>query len=192
MGSPKALLDVGGTPALARILEATASARCDASIVVTAAEHGQQQRIAGSHGADLAINPNPEAGMFSSVGIGLATASSGRPPWVLLWPVDYGLVSVVTVRALMAARVSDPAKGTLQPRFDGRPGHPLLLSPAAVTTVLRAAADSTLRQALSPLPRQFVDVDDPLVTCNPNTPAEWEAALELWRTREAGDGTVSA
>ena len=131
------------------------------------------------------VNRSWRRGMFSSVREGLRTALRARPAAVLVAPVDHPAVRPGTVAdlahvlldALAACRT--PATRArfsyaLVPRHRGRRGHPVALSPALTRAVATDAAAADLSDAIRRHARLvgYLDVSDPGVVRNRNTPAD--------------------
>jgi CTP:molybdopterin cytidylyltransferase MocA len=177
MGSPKALLDVHGRPALAVLIDKARAAGCEPVVVVVAAPHGDAiAPVARAAGATVVENPDPSRGMLSSVQLALAAAPGAD--LYAIWPVDHALVAAATLSALIAAAAADPTAAVLAPTHADRAGHPILVRAACTPAIAAAPRTSTLRAALAPAHRLRIPVPDPLVTRDCNTPETWRAALE--------------
>jgi molybdenum cofactor cytidylyltransferase len=118
----------------------------------------------------------PAAGlpMFASLRLGLAHLRED-PAWgaVVVLPVDHPLVASSTVAALASSR-ADAAL----PSYQGKHGHPIVLSRrVAEGIVAESLAGPTLREVLHSVGTEVVEVDDPGVTANCNTPEALAAAL---------------
>jgi CTP:molybdopterin cytidylyltransferase MocA len=137
IGSPKALLPIGGTTFLAHV--ARGLQRPGIAEVVAVIGHGAR-RVAASAGLPpglaLVVNPRPDDGMLGSVARGLEAAEARGADAVLLHPVDHPFASPATTDAVLAAL----ARGALVavPTYGGRRGHPGGFA-RAVWPALRAA-----------------------------------------------------
>ena len=186
MGAVKAALPLRapwavppGEPAAARILRLCGPL---ARRVVVLGHHAEAVR-AVCHGADFAINPAPDDGMFSSVRAGLRVALQVQhpPAAVLVWPVDVPLVSVDSVRALFSAGAPGDAADAVWVRYVAAhsrpelPGHPVLLSRGVAQRVCEADAGARLDHLLHApgVVRTTVLVDDPYVGIDLDT---WASA----------------
>jgi molybdenum cofactor cytidylyltransferase len=117
-------------------------------------------------------NPDPAAGMLSSIQCGLRALPHGLDA-ALVWPVDHPLVKRDTVVAMIAAfRNGNPP--IVVPTHDGRRGHPVLFA-ARLLPELQAADPS--RGAVAVVKahddRLELAVDDPGVLCDIDTPEEY-------------------
>jgi CTP:molybdopterin cytidylyltransferase MocA len=131
----------------------------------------------------LAHNPEYARGeMLSSVQTGLREI---RPyvDAVFLTLADQPLIRPETYRRLRNAwTMSMPLLAA--PVFEGRRGHPIILSARAIPEVLALPWDDTLRSFTSAhaSERLNVTVDDPGATLDMDTPAEYISAAERART----------
>lgn len=106
MGHPKLLVEIHGTPMLARVVEAALASRLDRVIVVvgpqTESLGDPLERFKGRERFCRAFNPDPGLGMSSSLKIGMSALTPqvlgamiilGDQPW-LSAPVIDGLIEV--------------------------------------------------------------------------------------------------
>lgn len=169
-GAAKALLPIGGRTYLAAIA-ATARALVDAVVVVGAPFGDEVAAHARELGLRVQVNPDPSRGMASSIALGFAALAVGEAAW--LWPVDHPAVRVDTLARLVAAL---GAHDVAQPRYAGAGGHPPLVR-RAVWPALAACdlASDGARGVLRAVDRVVVEVDDPGVVHDVDTPAAREA-----------------
>ena len=164
LGETKALVEVGGRPALRWALDTFAAVGGEGGVIV-AGEARAEIAAATPAGWSVVENPDPDAGRTGSLQCGLRALPGGP---VLLWPVDRPFAAAATVRAVLAA----PAVAEwVVPYADGR-GHPVRFGAKAVAAIRAAAPDANLRAVLTdavgdPLE---VPVDDPRVHWNLDTP----------------------
>ncbi|NNM98559.1 MAG: nucleotidyltransferase family protein [Candidatus Eremiobacteraeota bacterium] len=161
MGEPKLLLEIGGTPMLARVLAACAHLP---RLVVASPN---LRPFVEASGVRCIANDRPEAGMAHS--IALADAATEAESALLVLLGDKPLVS----RALVDA-VLEGARGfdICFPEHDGIGGHPVFFSARArerlaqipIGDSLRLLRDDpTLRRRALPIEDigAYADVDDP-------------------------------
>lgn len=122
--------------------------------------------------------PLPETGldMLSSLRWGLRHLIS-EPEWaaVIMLPVDHPLVSTKTV--VMLAEVDAPV---VIPTFGGKHGHPILLSRDVAEGIARKEINGvTVRDVLGSVGAVDVEVDDPGVIANCNTPEALRDAIKI-------------
>jgi CTP:molybdopterin cytidylyltransferase MocA len=164
-----------------------------------AAERELEQRVsdggfhhalvrAGQHGAralevHFVINRAWRRGMLSSTRTGLAAARALKPASVMVLPVDHPEVSGRTIadlsevmaQALEACRSVRDRAGfsyALVPRYRRRRGHPLVLAPALAWAIVNDTDAEDLSDAVRRHARLvgYLDVDDPGITVNRNSP----------------------
>ena len=125
-GAAKALLPIGDTTFLGRILATAREVGLAEAIVVVGPPHGTIIALRASElGARVVVNEAPERGMASSVALGFAAVGATDCEAAWLWPVDHPSVEPPTLRALIGALA---AHEVAQPRFGERGGHPPLVA----------------------------------------------------------------
>jgi CTP:molybdopterin cytidylyltransferase MocA len=176
-GVAKALLPYRGKTYLETIANtARAVGLVDAVVVVGAPFGDEVAAHARQLGLRVRVNPAPERGMASSVALGFAAIANGPAAAAWLWPVDHPAVTEATLRRLIdALGGADPATTITQPRHRGAGGHPPLIR-RALWPALAACARETegARGVLRAARRIAVDVDDPGVVRDIDTPADLE------------------
>lgn len=181
MGRPKAMLAIDRTPAWLRVARICLGAGASkVQILVTEELHRVLMSEPPLADASLGMVPlvvPPELrrhGPIGSIVHGIRT-SPGSAGW-LLWPVDHPFVAALTIETLVRAQ------GKIRvPRFRGRRGHPVFLEAACRDQLLLAAeGGATLRDFVSGHgdERKDVDVRDPAIRWNCNSPAAFRAWLE--------------
>jgi len=181
MGRPKQLLDWHGRPLVAAQIEALLSAGCRPVVVVLGAHANSIRPILPSRAeVQVTTNRNWREGRASSIRTG-ARAVPTAAEAVVVTSVDQPTEASVIERlhhALTAARDALIAV----PRHNGRNGHPPMLR-AELLSELRSVSER--QEGLRQVRRRhaertiFVEVDNPIVTLNLNTPEEYRRALEL-------------
>ncbi len=160
---------VGGRPLLQHALAGLAP-WCTEMVVVAGHRHALvADLVAGTPAVRVAINPDPDRGMFSSVQTGAAALGAG-PAGVFVLPVDCPLVSAPTHRTLRDAFLAHHARRPVIPTHGGRGGHPVLLPAAVLAASLAAPAGTTLRDLLRRHDPVRLPVDDPAVRMDLDTP----------------------
>ncbi len=172
MGTPKALLDLGGI----RLLERHIATFRQEGYAIIGVVLGHQlellRQTADLSGARVIEHPGYAAGQLSSIRQGVEALRSEGCNTVLLTPVDCPPVSPEVRAGLHAALASRPGLAAIVPGFQGAPGHPVLLGRAALEAVAQAAPDTTLEKVLQGLGARVLlaDFDDPDVLWNLNRP----------------------
>lgn len=174
MGTPKALLPTPDRVPLARrqaqLLEQSG---CDKTVIVLGSEH--EHNALKLDWPDIAVNKEWKSkGRFSSVQTGLRCLSGYDGYFIL--PVDSPGIRPETVTMLRGAAESGDCK-VIRPMYNGQPGHIAFLSAATALRILDtdAGENKRLDQVLKPL-ECLIEVDDPAVLHNVNTPEDWKEA----------------
>jgi CTP:molybdopterin cytidylyltransferase MocA len=178
-GVAKALLPHPAGSYLAAIAATAREVGLVDAVVVVGAPFGDEVAAhARQLGLRVRVNPAPERGMASSVALGFAAIAGGPAAAAWLWPVDHPSVRAATLRRLVGALDEAGAGGAevVRPRFRGIGGHPPLIA-RAVWPALAACADQAdgARGVLRAARVVAVDVDDPAVIHDVDTPADREA-----------------
>jgi molybdenum cofactor cytidylyltransferase len=173
MGYPKPLLAVGDESFLSRT---TALALGVASrLVIVLGAHADRVRPAVGCDPRIAIveNPNYFRGQLSSLKVGLAEVLAGGADAVVVHLADHPLVASTTFRALV-----DDYRRTAQPivvaRYRGRRGHPVIFASSVFGELMAAPEDQGARVVVNDNAARvvYVDVDDPGVMLDLDTPAD--------------------
>jgi len=179
-GVAKALLPHATAGSYLAAIAATARAvgLVDAVVVVGAPYGDEVAAHARQLGLRVRGNPAPERGMASSVALGFAAIAAGPAAAAWLWPVDHPAVAAGTLRRLLGAldRAGPGAADVARPCHRGRGGHPPLIVRAR-WPALAACADHPdgARGVLRAARVIAVEVDDPAVIHDVDTPADREA-----------------
>lgn len=183
MGELKALLPLGESTVLARVIDLFRSCGIEDIRVITghrAAETGPEARRAG---ARVIHNPDFNQGMFSSIRAGVKGLAPECRAFFLL-PVDIPLVRRGTVTLLLEA-FRDSSPYLLYPNFQGRRGHPPLISTALARNILTEETDQGLRPILARAAERHPDkvmdvpVPDAHVLFDMDSRADYDEGLAL-------------
>jgi len=173
MGRPKALLEcASGTPLAIqqarKIMDAGASdvlivLGCDADRIIPRLEDPVIR---------IAFNPEWKLGRVSSLQTGIR--SVGQVQGAVILPVDTVGVQTSSLARLIALADQSSALA-IRPTWQGRPGRILWLSHALFDDILGIHSDPSLRfDEWIKGKEHFIDVDDPAIMNNVNTPEEWK------------------
>lgn len=173
-GVAKALLPCHGKSYLETIAITARGAGLVDAVVVVGEPFGREVAAhARQLGLRVRVNPAPERGMASSVALGFAAIANGPAAAAWLWPVDHPAVRAATLRALLDA-LGDAE--VAQPRHAGRGGHPPLIARALWPALVVCGGEPDgARGVLRTARRAEVEVDDPAVLHDVDTPADLEA-----------------
>jgi molybdenum cofactor cytidylyltransferase len=187
MGTDKALLPwppvaPGAAPGTKTFLSAAIQALSpfsDLIIVVAGKNEAILAPVVYAEGGFLVRNPAPEREQFSSLQVGLHEVLNRGRDAALVTLVDRPPVSAATLETLHEAFASATAKGkwAVVPEYQGRHGHPILIGREMIEAFLRAPAAGNARD-IQHQHRQhieYVQVDDPRITMNIDTPQDYAA-----------------
>ena len=116
---------------------------------------------------ELVPNPNYRQGMFSSVQAGLARVQARR---AFLTPGDYALISPAVYGQMLQVQAE-----IVIPTHDGRKGHPVLMSQAAIAEILALPGDAILRDYIRNKGFATVEVEDEGILLDVDTPQDYAA-----------------
>lgn len=177
MGSPKALLDSDGASFVERAVRLLRDGGCRAIVVVIRPGADRVGTAASGAGARVVVNPDESAEQIDSLRLALRNLDPGASAALVL-PVDHPLVRPATVRALIDAHGRDEGD-IVRPVHDGQPGHPTLFAAAVFDALydseLERGAESVVESLASR--RADLDVDDPGVVADIDTPEDYRARL---------------
>lgn len=177
MGRNKSLLPLGDKTILQQVLLALSAAQPDSILVVL----GTQGEAVAESLADWAVsivwNPVPDSDMTASLRTALA-ALPQKDHGVIIGLGDQPLITPATYRRLADHYRAHP-DAIVQPRCNGRMGHPVLLPSALLRELTNYP---TLRDLLTEhvARRHPVDVDDPGILMDLDTPEDYQRALCFW------------
>lgn len=177
-GEPKALLSVGGVPALARMVRIVGERGVGPVAIVVPPASPRVEAFARALAANVVRSERSRLGRTASIQEGLAVLPDEAD--VLLWPVDHSFVQGRTVDALLRARENDRIGRWFIPKWHGHGGHPVLLGRDVLPRVRRIGPDAPLRSLLEAMGPQVVTVpvEDEAVAHPIDT---WEAYHEAAR-----------
>ena len=137
------------------------------------------ERFSGNSGVEVLFNRDyAESDMFTSMRIGLAFAEKADKA-VFLLPGDIPAVGQKTGMKLYTGLQKNRALWA-RPVYQGRGGHPVLLSPLAVRLVMHYAGKDGLRGALRSLPEPPLELSaGPQIHMDLDTPENYEM-LRYW------------
>ena len=176
MGDFKPMLSIGEISVAQRVVATLRQAGAERVVVVTGYNADELGRHLSKSGAVFARNEEYRTTeMFDSALIGLKYIR-GKCDRILFTPVDVPLFTAATVRELLdsGAELACPVCG-------GQRGHPILMSPDVVDRLLRDSGEDGLKGALGRcgVPMTLVDVPDPGILHDTDTPEDYRQLLEL-------------
>ena len=174
MGRPKLLLELHGRPVIRHVVERVIAAGIRQVLVVTGPE--QEALVGALAGLDVrfAVNPTPESGQGSSVGVGVS-ALAAKTSAVLIALGDQPGVPAEVIPALIEA-LKQPGKTIAAPRYADGLGNPVLFAASVFPELRTLAGDRGARAAVERDPSRLavVDIGSPMPR-DIDTPEDYES-----------------
>jgi molybdenum cofactor cytidylyltransferase len=171
MGRSKPLLRFEGQTFLDRAISCFDGLTSPIVVVVGYGAAEIRAGIETADGVEFVNNPDPSRGMLSSLQCGLATLPRHLDA-VLFMPADLPRLRRSTVEILAST------SGQLViPRFNERNGHPVRVSTDIARELLALPVAAKASDVIHRHRATFVDVDDPGVLHDIDTPADYEALV---------------
>lgn len=182
MGDFKPMLNIGSFSVAQHVISAFRHAGIQQIVVVTG--HNAAALEAHLSDSDVVFLHNEHyrtTQMFDSAKIGLSFLKNCCD-LILFTPVDIPLFTPLTVQKLI-----DSGAELAAPVYEGKQGHPLLLSSPVIDAILNDSGEGGLKGTLTRLgiPMTHVDVNDPGILRDADTPAEFQILLEYYNARSA-------
>jgi molybdenum cofactor cytidylyltransferase len=188
MGKPKALLDFGGKPAIARILETARKAGVTKFLVVVGKHAEAIQKGADLAGCTILVNENPERGQLSSMQLGMSKLDFATDA-AFLWPVDCPLVKPEDLKALAQAYVKGRTAlmRIFLPVNGGKRGHPMLVDIGFRQPFMELKHGQNARNVIEANPTQVqeVPVNNTGVLLDIDTPEDYQVAVKVFESMKA-------
>jgi molybdenum cofactor cytidylyltransferase len=193
MGRDKALLPwpppaAGQEPSTETFLSAAIRSLAPATefvVVVVGKNEAALAPIIYARGASLVVNPDTSRGQFSSLQVGLHEVLNRGRDAAAITLVDRPPVSRTTVQKLHDTfETSEEKIWAVVPQYSGKHGHPYLIGREMMEAFLRVPPTSIARDIEHQHQEhiQYLEVDDPLVALNINTPEDYAG---LWTPKIA-------
>jgi molybdenum cofactor cytidylyltransferase len=182
-GYPKALLTAGSRSAVRRLAEISIAQDLDPVVVVVGAHQAPIVHELRGLPVHLVAATNWYEGRTASAQAGLAAIPADRD--VLFWPIDHPFVSPRTIASLQAVLPTDPLAVWFIPTHDGHGGHPVVWRAHMRDEILGLRSDAPIRSLLPEFGPQVrrVEVADPGVVANVDTPEAYRDAYDIWLSR---------
>jgi len=146
MGSPKALLSYQGRPFLEHLLDVARHPKIGVRRVVLGADAGPIVNEVNLAPDEVVVNDEWEKGQLSSI----QAALRSLPPntdGILLLLIDHPLISSGLVGELIDSFYNS-RKSIVIPVYEGRRGHPVILSAALYEDLMKAPLDTGARSVV--------------------------------------------
>lgn len=183
MGAFKALLPWMGTTLLTHQVSVLREGGCEEIVVVVG--HRAEDIKSELDGQDVLIveNPGYQSGRVSSIKAGISAAFTGTDGFVLL-AVDQPRTSKMVLEIVRSHR--NNKSSITSPRFNGKGGHPVVLSSCLKEELLSMSEGSKGLRAVFDNHRSKmnqVPIYDSLVCLDLNEYHEYEKAVEKYKPR---------
>jgi len=181
MSALKPLMSMGETTVIEQVVRMFRSAGIEDICVVTGFRAEDVSSVLTPLNVRNVVNESWASGMFSSIKAGIDSLETDRDAFFIL-PTDIPLVRPGTVRALLVAY--QPAH-ILHPVFQGRRGHPPLISSCFRQKILNFDGDGGLRSFMEQHELSAVDVPvaDGGVLLDMDTPQDYQIIRSRYQRR---------
>lgn len=179
MGQFKPLMPMGPERVIERVIGLFREAGVPDLLVVTGHEAHRLLPVLEMRGVRGVMNPDWERGMFSSVQAGVGRLDAACRAFFLM-PADMPLVRPETIRLLLDA-FERGGMDVCRPCYQGKRGHPPLISAALIPPILTFAEPGGLRALLARYRHRSADVacDDPGILIDLDTPEDLEKTAKI-------------
>jgi molybdenum cofactor cytidylyltransferase len=181
MGEFKPLMLLEGKTVLERLLNTYLKAGVSEALVVLGHRADEIQPLLEAQGVAWIVNEHYDRGMFSSIQTGVQQLSTDCDAF-FLQPADIALIRPETLQSLLTARRENRAT-LCYPCHDGRRGHPPLISASVIPAIEAFDKTGGMRALLARYQDAAinVDVDDPGIHFDMDTPEDYERAVRRAR-----------
>ena len=181
MGRPKLLLPFAGGTLVGSLVASLRGGGVSTVLLVTAPGDEELRGWAREAGVAVAVNPDPERGMLSTIleglaALGGAAALARRGELLLVSPADLPAIRPGTVARLIREATESGAPLAV-PLYRGRRGHPLAIAPALIPEIETLDPAVGLRQLRDRHAGELleVEVEDAGVVLDVDTAEEYES-----------------
>ena len=178
MGEFKPLLPVGGQSAVLRVIHTAVTAGIQEIIVVSGHLFNRVADMLSNEAPNVRVvfNSRYEDGMFSSVCTGISALPNGIDGFFLI-PADCCAVSASTLTSLVNAFEKAGTEASAHPTYKGKRGHPPLIPADYAGRIITYSGECGLKGSLDTLQSFEVEVDDPGILLDMDTPDDYTALL---------------
>jgi molybdenum cofactor cytidylyltransferase len=181
MGRPKLLLPFRGRPMVAGVVDALRGGGVREIVLVTAPQDEELRIWARTAGIAVAVNPDPERGMLSSIREGIAALGGAAAlaecgETLLVSPADLPNLDAGTVVTLLAGMAETGARLAV-PVFRGKRGHPLAIASLLIPEIDILDPDIGLKQLRDRHAAELLEVavEDRGAVQDVDTPEDYES-----------------
>ena len=171
----KPALDIFGKPLLIRTIESMSNF-CEKIIVVGGYNFSKLSDVVqDTKKVQLVKNENFNMGMFSSVRYGIQQMQSDR---FFIIPGDQPVVRTETFQMMLQNK-----DDIVIPRYKGKKGHPVLFNSKLIPEILKYPDTEILRNYIHSKEVKIIDVDDPGIGMDVDTPEDYQRVLEYYEEK---------
>ncbi|HYI22672.1 MAG TPA: nucleotidyltransferase family protein [Candidatus Limnocylindrales bacterium] len=158
-GSNKLFAVVGGRPMLQHVLDFATAVGLKPVVVVVGPDHAAVESELTWHGEQIVVNPNPERGLSSSVRLGMSALAASTAERLLVLLGDQPFLAPDQAGRILSSP-SHTARPISVPRYEGRPGNPVLLERSAWPLAESLTGDRGMVQVINAHPElvRYIDV----------------------------------
>jgi molybdenum cofactor cytidylyltransferase len=157
LGRPKQLLDLGGRPLVAHVVQRALAAGLDGVVVVTGHEREAVEAAVSAPGVTLAFNPEFASGQASSLIAGLDAVPTEADAIVVLLS-DQPTIAIPTITAVVNAR-RETAAPIVMATYGAVRAHPTLIGRELFPELRAINGDQGAREVIRAHRRDVVTVD---------------------------------
>jgi molybdenum cofactor cytidylyltransferase len=178
MGQPKLLLQWKGKPLIHYPVTAAMEAGLAPILVVTGYQQIEIETALSNTPATFVHNPDWESGQSTTVLTALRALPGDIEAMVILLG-DQPMVSSQAIRKLITFYLaSDPKPMILAPAVDGKRANPVLFDHRVFPDLLNLQGDAGARQVFSIHPPQLLELNDPSLLFDVDSPVDYEKLQE--------------
>lgn len=157
LGRPKMTLMVAGRPLLCWTVEHVLAAGLEAVVVTGHEPEDVAALLPPKSRLTLAVNPDPAAGQAGSLRIGIESIPLDVS-WAAVFLGDMPCIWPEVIAEVVAV-TAGTEKSIIRPRFDGRPGHPVVFERRWFDDIAGLTGDEGGRAILTAHPGEIEYVD---------------------------------
>ena len=175
-GNSKMTMDLNGRTVIERSIDCLRPF-CSRVVVVTGF-HSEAVMASAGHCLEVLFvhNPDCEKGMFSSLRLGLRHTEG---ECVLVLPGDCPFITREVCGKLLAGEGE-----IILPAYQGKRGHPVLLSRQAIEGLLADERCQSLQEYISGNKAEIIAVDCPEILWDIDTPEDYAKAVDYFQAKE--------
>ncbi len=175
MGSPKALLKIGGKTFLQHIIESVDGEEIHHTIVVLGFGAEEIQKALSGFNGTFVVNNEWSKGQLTSIIAGVRAAEQLNSDAVIICPVDHPKISSKLIKEIINAFYFSE-KNIIIPAYQGKRGHPVLIAKKLFPKIYAAPLEIGLRSVVHTNKNDLFEVptDEEGILLNIDTQEEYQ------------------